>query len=89
MEDVLNSTQTEGEKVLIFSHIPPGKFERFYQFCGEEKGCDLNGGYHGFHWLSEDFNNRFQYTRPQELSLTNTLSACLGILNWLKSIQQQ
>ena len=58
LEDVLNSTQTAGEKVLIFSHIPPGKFERFYQFCGEEKGCDMNGGYYGFHWLSENFNTR-------------------------------
>ena len=46
------------QKVIIFGHIPPGKFERFYQFCGEEKGCDLNGGYHGFHWLREDLNSR-------------------------------
>jgi len=58
-ENILNSTQAADEKLLIFSHIPPGKFERFYQFCGEEKGCDMNGGYHGFHWLSKDFNTRY------------------------------
>jgi len=59
LEHALNSTQTAGKKALIFGHIPPGKFERFYQFCGEEKGCDTNGGYHGFHWLSPKFNERY------------------------------
>jgi len=59
LENILKSTQVAGEKLLIFSHIPPGKFERFYQFCGEEKGCDMNGGYHGFHWLGKHFNARY------------------------------
>ena len=57
LERILRDCETQGRSVIIFGHIPPGKFERFYQFCGEYKGCDTKGGYQGFHWMrfgSED-----------------------------------
>ena len=59
LETFLDECERLGEKVWIVGHIPPGKFERFYQFCGEYKGCDNNGGYYGFHWYSEKFNKRW------------------------------
>jgi len=76
LENILNSAQAAGEKLLIFSHIPPGKFERFYQFCGEEKGCDLNGGYHGFHWLAKKFNARYiELVEKYSLAISGQLFA--------------
>ena len=57
LEGVLAESEREGRSVIIFGHIPPGKFERFYQFCGEYKGCDTHGGYQGFHWMRSDFSN--------------------------------
>jgi hypothetical protein len=49
MREELSSTRAAGEKVLIFSHIPPGKFERFYQHMAEVD-------YSGFHWIADQFN---------------------------------
>ena len=51
LEEVLSELAVSGRTAWIVGHIPPGKFERFYQFCGEYKGCDTHGGYWGFHWL--------------------------------------
>jgi len=56
---LLSECEEYGIQVWIIGHIPPGKFERFYQFCGDYKGCDTNGGYYGFHWLSKHFNERY------------------------------
>jgi hypothetical protein len=36
----------KGEKVLMFAHICPGKFERYYRPPG-------------FHWFRPDFNDLF------------------------------
>ncbi len=38
--------------MLLIAHIPPGKFERFYQFYKEENQF-------GFPWFRDDFNNRY------------------------------
>ena len=51
LEELLSELAVSGRTAWIVGHIPPGKFERFYQFCGEYKGCDTHGGYWGFHWL--------------------------------------
>ena len=61
LQRVLEECQTNNRTVIIFGHIPPGKFERFYQFCGEYKGCDTHGGYQGFHWMRSDFQNHDQF----------------------------
>ncbi len=37
---------------MVFAHISPGKFERYYQ--PEEEG----GGF-GFHWFREEYNERY------------------------------
>lgn len=39
-------------QVLLFSHVPPGKFERFYQYYEEI-------GENGFPWFSSDFNEAY------------------------------
>ena len=59
LEGILAEREREGRSVIILGHIPPGKFERFYQFCGEYKGCDTHGGYQGFHWMRSDFQSFF------------------------------
>ena len=38
--------------MLLFAHVPPGKFERFYQYYSEMEQ-------YGFPWLSETFNTKF------------------------------
>ena len=58
LETTLATCRQQGSRVLIIGHIPPGKFERFYQRCDEYKGCDTHGGYYGFHWLKPEFNQR-------------------------------
>ena len=58
LDSVLASVEERNATAWIIGHIPPGKFERFYQKCGEYKGCDTHGGYYGFHWLTEDFNQK-------------------------------
>ena len=58
LDSVLTSVQERNATAWVIGHIPPGKFERFYQKCGEYKGCDTHGGYYGFHWLTEDFNQK-------------------------------
>ena len=57
LEGILGDCERTGRSVIIFGHIPPGKFERFYQVCGEYKGCDTHGGYQGFHWMRSDFKD--------------------------------
>ena len=37
-------------QVFLFTHIPPGKFERFYQRFGD---------HYGFPWFAENFNDRY------------------------------
>ncbi|XP_023341908.1 acid sphingomyelinase-like phosphodiesterase 3b [Eurytemora carolleeae] len=51
-EEELKSARENKERVLIFSHIPPGKFERFYQKMTEVD-------YSGYHWMYERFNKRY------------------------------
>ena len=52
LEEALAQARESNERVLIFSHIPPGKFERFYQRM-------LEADYSGFHWMSDKFNKRY------------------------------
>ena len=37
---------------MLFAHIPPGKFERFYQYFEEENQ-------HGFPWFKPEFNKKY------------------------------
>ena len=39
-------------QALIFAHVPPGKFERFYQYYVEIEE-------HGYPWFSHDFNEKY------------------------------
>ena len=41
-----------GSHALLFAHIGPGPFERFYE-------DDEDGGHRGFHWFKEAYNSRF------------------------------
>jgi hypothetical protein len=52
MRRELEEAREAGERVLIFSHIAPGKFERFYQQMAEVD-------YPGFHWLADAFNEKY------------------------------
>jgi hypothetical protein len=52
MREELLLAREANERVLIFSHIPPGKFERFYQQMAEVD-------YPGFHWLADAFNEKY------------------------------
>ena len=40
------------KNVILFAHIPPGKFERFYQYFEEEQQ-------QGFPWLKPKYNSKF------------------------------
>jgi hypothetical protein len=52
MRRELTEAREAGERVLLFSHIAPGKFERFYQQMAEVD-------YPGFHWLADAFNEKY------------------------------
>jgi hypothetical protein len=43
---LLDDISTENETVLIFGHISPGKFERYYTVPG-------------FHWFRPEYNEKF------------------------------
>ena len=52
MESKLDQARIDSEKVLLFAHIPPGKFERFYQYFQEESQ-------HGFPWFKPQYNTKY------------------------------
>ena len=53
LESQLRDCRESDTRALIFAHVPPGKFERYYQpYDGEE------GGY-GFPWFRADLNDQF------------------------------
>ena len=53
LESQLQDCRESDSRTLIFAHVPPGKFERYYQpYDGEE------GGY-GFPWFRADLNDQF------------------------------
>ena len=51
LESTLDSARKNQEKVFLFAHIPPGKFERFYQFFEE-------GNQFGWPWLKTIYNEK-------------------------------
>lgn len=52
-------------QVFLFAHIPPGKFERFYQYFNEENQ-------YGFPWLKSHYNVKF-------LNILKTYSDCIHL----------
>jgi hypothetical protein len=50
--DLLTSFKEKDEKAIIFAHISPGKFERYYEQSGLSD-------YTGFHWFRPDFNEKY------------------------------
>jgi len=50
LEKTLEDAKQNDKKVFLFTHIPPGKFERFYQ--------EFEDSY-GFPWFKEDYNFRY------------------------------
>ena len=52
LTDLLTGFKEKEEKALIFAHISPGKFERYYEQSGIPD-------YTGFHWFRPDFNEKY------------------------------
>ncbi|XP_059090918.1 acid sphingomyelinase-like phosphodiesterase 3b isoform X2 [Tigriopus californicus] len=52
LESLLKKAESDQTKVILFAHIPPGKFERFYQYMEEEDQ-------YGFHWFTPTFNQKY------------------------------
>ena len=52
LTNLLEEMKSKNEKVLIFAHISPGKFERYYEQSGKDEV------YSGFHWFRPDFNEK-------------------------------
>merc|ERR1719510_2182139 len=52
LESKLEEAKNSGKNVILFAHIPPGKFERFYQYFEEEQQ-------QGFPWLKPKYNSKF------------------------------
>ena len=51
LEDALKNARKGNKTVLLFAHIPPGKFERFYQYFSEESQ-------QGYPWLKPSYNEK-------------------------------
>lgn len=52
LESILKKAEIDDTRIVLFAHIPPGKFERFYQFMEEENQ-------YGFHWFTPEFNQNY------------------------------